>query len=500
MGLTLNIRRTVSLLVFSMAAIASWSQVFEQDGIKYQYDSETQSVVVVSVFGKGSIIVPRTVVYNEQELPVSGMMSECFMNNKDVTSVCLYENIKEIPMYAFSGCALERIDLSEGLETIRKHAFENTGNLKEVKFPQSLRVIEESAFRHSGLSSLVLPDNIQTIGGEAFASTAIEEVSFHCADGTLQDNVFNFCEQLRCITIEEGTTTIRPNFAGCKSLESLYIPASVSQLDYFALYGTRKEGNYLTSVQVDQENKKYDSRGDCNAIVETETSTLIFACPTTVLPKDIKSIKSYAFSSEMQAEIPTIPNTVEYISDLAFNCLNEIPSLVFEDGEKELTLAYHFNARHDDNGFADINSLYLGRNTTWLGNGKEWDENSMTVGKLLIGTDVSRLTCQVNINTDGFSVYALREDPLPLDIEFKNGDQIFIQTTLYVPMGAKEKYLQAEGWKKFLNIAEFTPTDIKPSANMDNHTSVIYNLDGRRLNAKPQKGIYIQNGKKVVML
>ena len=124
----------------------------------------------------------------------------------------------------------------------------------------------------------------------------------------------------------------------------------------------------------------------------------------------------------------------------------------------------------------------------------------MTVGKLLIGTDVSRLTCQVNINTDGFSVYALREDPLPLDIEFKNGDQIFIQTTLYVPMGAKEKYLQAEGWKKFLNIAEFTPTDIKPSANMDNHTSVIYNLDGRRLNAKPQKGIYIQNGKKVVML
>lgn len=107
MGLTLNIRRTVSLLVFSMAAIASWSQVFEQDGIKYQYDSETQSVVVVSVFGKGAIIVPRTVVYNEQELPVSGMMSECFMNNKDVTSVCLYENIKEIPMYAFSGCALE---------------------------------------------------------------------------------------------------------------------------------------------------------------------------------------------------------------------------------------------------------------------------------------------------------------------------------------------------------------------------------------------------------
>lgn len=82
MGLTFNIRRMLSLLAFSMIAIVSWSQVFEQDGVKYQYDSETQSVVVVSVFGKGAIIVPRTVVYNEQKLPVSGMMSECFMNIK----------------------------------------------------------------------------------------------------------------------------------------------------------------------------------------------------------------------------------------------------------------------------------------------------------------------------------------------------------------------------------------------------------------------------------
>ena len=493
-GLIFNNRRTVALLAFSMVAIASWAQVFEQDGIKYRYESESLSVVVVSVFGKGDIVVPRTVVYNEQELPVTGMMSECFMDNKDVTSVCLYENIKEIPMYAFTGCSLERIDLPKGLETIRKHAFENACNLKEVKLPQSLKVIEESAFRYSGLSSLTLPDNIQTIGGEAFASTAIEEVSFHCADGTLQDNVFNFCERLRCVTIEEGTTNIRPNFAGCKSLESLYIPASVSQLDYFALNGARKEGNYLTSIQVDQGNKKYDSRGDCNAIIETETNALVFACPTTVMPKDIRSIKSYAFSSEKQTEIPIIPNGVEYISDLAFNCLNEIPSLVFEDGDKNLTLAYHFNARNDDIGFAAINSLYLGRNATWQGNGEEWDENIMTVGKLILGSGVSRLTCQVNFNTDGFSVYALSEEPQPLDIEFRNGDQIFFYTTLYVPIGSKEKYLQAEGWKKFLNIVEYDATSIS-SVSSASDSKVIYNLNGRRI-ASPQKGIYIQNGKK----
>lgn len=53
MGLTFSTRRAVALLAFSMVAIASWSQMFEQDGIKYRYEPESQSVVVVSVFGKG---------------------------------------------------------------------------------------------------------------------------------------------------------------------------------------------------------------------------------------------------------------------------------------------------------------------------------------------------------------------------------------------------------------------------------------------------------------
>ena len=118
----------------------------------------------------------------------------------------------------------------------------------------------------------------------------------------------------------------------------------------------------------------------------------------------------------------------------------------------------------------------------------------MTVGKLILGSGVSRLTCQVNFNTDGFSVYALSEEPQPLDIEFRNGDQIFFYTTLYVPIGSKEKYLQAEGWKKFLNIVEYDATSIS-SVSSASDSKVIYNLNGRRI-ASPQKGIYIQNGKK----
>jgi hypothetical protein len=47
-------------------------------------------------------------------------------------------------------------------------------------------------------------------------------------------------------------------------------------------------------------------------------------------------------------------------------------------------------------------------------------------------------------------------------------------------------------------FVESDVSDIKSVVNEDQHPSDIYNIDGRRLNAKPQKGIYIQNGKKVV--
>ena len=476
-----------TLLAFCLFASSLHAQVFELDGIKYRYDAESRSATVVNVYGKGDIVVPRSVVYNEQELPISGMQPECFMNNKDIRTVRLYDNIKEIPPYAFCGCSLLSIELPEGLETIKKYAFMSTHNLNEVKLPQSLEVIEEGAFYGSGISSILLPDSIQTIEGQAFASSNIVEFSFHCKDHTLNNNVFRFCKQLRSMIIEEGTTIVHQNFGGCSSLESLYIPASVEQLSYFAQDGPNKGGNYLTSVKVDPRNKRYDSRDNCNAIIETETNTLLFACPTTVLPREIRSIASYAFSSERQTEIPPIPNSVEYVHERALNCLDEIPNLVFEDGDKDLNLAYHFNRNHDDGSFSSIKTLYLGRNTTWLGNGKDYDENMMKVGTLILGKEVSRLICQVNLQTD--KVYAQSTNPSALDIDFKNADAVFFLAPLYVPIGTKEKYRQCEGWNKFLNIVEYDATTIS-SAKTDAHKTNIYNINGHRITGI-QKGINI---------
>jgi len=96
-------------------------------------------------------------------------------------------------------------------------------------------------------------------------------------------------------------------------------------------------------------------------------------------------------------------------------------------------------------------------------------------------------------------VVSLIENPFSISSVFGvySGDY-FNNATLYVPVGTKEKYQATDGWKKFQNIVEGTPTGIKVIENTQNKNATIYDLNGVRLPA-PKKGINIINGQKVVM-
>jgi len=76
---------------------------------------------------------------------------------------------------------------------------------------------------------------------------------------------------------------------------------------------------------------------------------------------------------------------------------------------------------------------------------------------------------------------------------------------LYVPAGTKEEYQSTNGWKDFTNIIEMKETTGIESLTSDpslkgEESGNIYSLDGRKVsNSGLSKGIYIKNGKKVVM-
>ena len=53
----------------------------------------------------------------------------------------------------------------------------------------------------------------------------------------------------------------------------------------------------LTNIDVDSGNSIYDSRNDCNAIIETASNTLVAGCQNTIIPNSVTSIGNDAISS-----------------------------------------------------------------------------------------------------------------------------------------------------------------------------------------------------------
>ena len=74
----------------------------------------------------------------------------------------------------------------------------------------------------------------------------------------------------------------------------------------------------LESIIVENGNTVYDSRDNCNAIIETETNTIIMGCKITIIPNSVTSIGSSAFSHCIGLTSVTIPNSVTNIGVSAF--------------------------------------------------------------------------------------------------------------------------------------------------------------------------------------
>ena len=132
------------------------------------------------------------------------------------------------------------------------------------------------------------------------------------------NNAFERYENLTSVTIPESVKIIGNSaFDYCTSLTSITIPKSVTSIGLFA-FG---ECTSLTSITVENGNTIYDSRNNCNAVIETNSSTLIVGCKNTVIPNSVKNIGRLAFGYCNLTSI-TIPNSVTSIDRSAFyNCM-----------------------------------------------------------------------------------------------------------------------------------------------------------------------------------
>ena len=190
--------------------------------------------------------------------------------------------------------SFDELQYFTGLTSIGNGAFSECRSLTSITIPNSVTSIGQYAFYDcTGLTSVTIPNSVTSIGHQAF-------------DG---------CSGLTSISIPGSVTSIGHSaFAYCSGLTSITIPSNLTSIDGNAFFGC----SGLTSIKVASGNTFYDSRGNCNAIIETAMNTLIAGCQNTIIPNSVTSIGYSAFSHCSSLASITIPSSVTNIGNYAF--------------------------------------------------------------------------------------------------------------------------------------------------------------------------------------
>ena len=240
----------------------------------------------------------------------------------------------------------------------------------------------------------------------------------------IDNYAFSGCSGLTSVTIPNSVTSIGYSaFSSCSSLTSITIANSVTYIGWNAFHVCTS----LSSIVVESGNPTYDSRNDCNALIETATNTLVQGCKNTIIPKSVTSIGSSAFEGCSGLTSVTIPNSVVTIDYWAFSGCN-ITSLEIPDGVTEIGYG----------AFCSCEEL-----------------TSVIIPKTLVNIGDSAFS-HCRALTDVYS-YIEDIDSITMGRGVFEGDTL---VNLYVPASALEAYLSTEPWNKFSNISPLPPKEI----------------------------------------
>ena len=386
-----------------------------------------------------------------------------FANCTNLTSVTLGENVRRIEHNAFEFCEkLTSIDLHTVTE-IGHNAFDQCWNLKTVIFGDSLREIDHQAFRNCDMVTLELPNTITSIGWGAFRG-CINLTSIHFPTNLtgIEHDTFRGCN-FTTLTIPESITYIDDNaFAGCPKLNAINIPESVTYIGSYAFDRCPK----LNAINIPE---TVTSIGECafrgTAWYESQPNGLVYVGPVAYCYKgkleqktslQIKdgaiSVSPYAFYGLYNLTAVTIPGSVTQIGHMAFEeC-------------------------------SDLTTVYLPQSLQTIGYSAFYNCKSMT-----------------DIYIDAVNPPSCESKILLMNGTIETRNNLYQTVMLHVPVGTIQAYQTAEEWNSFTHIQEFDPTEISGIQVEEAAPSAIYDLQGRQLQQKPSKGMYIQGGKKVLV-
>ena len=226
----------------------------------------------------------------------------------------------------FKICSIKEVDISNGIDEISELAFIACANLEVVRIPASIKEIGEDAFAYCiSLRSIRVDKSNIIFDSRDDCNAIIEKYGNELICGCKSTRIPSSVERINSrafvgcmidkIIIPEGVKDIcQEAFYYCNNLKEIYISSTVEFIHYNAF----SYCSNIETITVNPKNKTFDSRNECNAIINTEDTLLVLGCSNTKIPSGIKEIGEGAFMNCKNLREIIIPEGVEYIGSEAF--------------------------------------------------------------------------------------------------------------------------------------------------------------------------------------
>ena len=454
-------RKLFPLFLALMTTTSLRAYDFQSGDLYYNITSDTSVEVTYqdflssnNYFGLTTATIPETVTYNGKNYSVTNIGNDAFSRCTGLTYITIPNSITSIGDYALSGCS----------------------GLKSITIPNSVISIGNNAFNQcSGFTSITIPNSVTNIGNNVFSQcSSLTSITIPNSLISIGKNIFSFCDSLISIIVENGNTIYdsRNNcnaiietatntlIAGCQNTTIPNSVINIGEHAFEACYG-------LTSIVVQDGNANYDSRNNCNAIIETATNTLIAGCQNTTIPNSIISIEDYAFEACYGLTSIIIPNSVTSIGKSAFlRCTGltsiTIPNSVTAIGESAFGNCSSLTSITIPNGIiciedwvfslcSSITSITIGNSVTNIGQNAFFRCTGLT--SVTIPNSVTCIEDYAFGDCSSLLTIICHAAEVPELVGWNIFSNIPLSdATLYIPAESLEDYKAADQWKEFGTI------------------------------------------------
>ncbi|MBR5963998.1 MAG: family 43 glycosylhydrolase [Bacteroidaceae bacterium] len=462
--------------------------LFDSEGVTYKMLRSGKCAVTYPEgrgFGsyKGHVVIPDSVSYEGEMVPVSEIGHDAFYHCSELTAVTLPATATALRYAAFENCpalrdivaqrsqapsvaalALDDAVCAEGKLWVPEGAWRNYSSANVWK--SFARISgnpdekDDSDFYTDGFYFQVVDSAAATCkvvarndSYDSYPQQKVDIPQTVCHNDVtwnviaVAENAFRSCGLIGEAVLPSSIQTIGSSaFKGAQGLKTITIPPSLTRIGASCFDGCTA----LTSVVIE------DLAAWCSTTFANYASSPLYFAHTIVmngepvtelvLPDDIESISKFAFAGASSLTSVSLPKNLTTINPNAFNNCT---------GLTEITIP------------SQVTSISTG---AFLGC------SNLTVVSV-------EATEPPSIGTTTFAR------------ETKVG-------TLRVPVGTRDIYLAAPNWKSFSTIEEFIPSAIKPEisdSSPEPSFEQLYDLSGKRVQSPTPGHIYIRNGKKTII-